>query len=99
LMSPNSVGFSEEAGFGVVPPVSPVGDASRPTPIPAVNVTTSAKTTTAPMAAHRLPRPAADDVGAWEGPGVREVASGGSWSEVGWVGIRSVSIGCIVLVR
>jgi hypothetical protein len=51
------------------------------------------------MAAIRLPRPAAVGVGAWEGPGVREVTSGGSWPVVGWVGIRSVSIGGIVLVR
>jgi hypothetical protein len=64
-----------------------------------VNVTTNAKATAAPIAAVRPPRPAADDIGAWEGPGATEVAPGGSWSVVGWVGIRSVSIGGIALVQ
>jgi hypothetical protein len=51
------------------------------------------------MRAVRPPRPAADGVGAWEGPGVREVMPGGSSVVVGWVGIWSVSIGGIGLVR
>jgi len=66
-----------------------------PTPIPALNVATNARPTTAPVIPARRPRPAAGDVGAWEGPGVREVTSGGSWSVVGSVEIRVGSIGGI----
>ena len=99
-MTPNSVGAAGAAGSGVVPAVPLAAATSRlPTPIPALNVATNAIPTTAPMSAVRRPRPAAGDVGAWEGPGVREVTLGGTWSVVGSVGIRSVSIGGIGLVQ
>jgi hypothetical protein len=76
-----------------------MGITSRPTPIPALNVTINARPTIALMSTARPPWPAAGDVGAWEGPGVREVTLGGSWSVVGSVGIPSVSMGGIRLVR
>ena len=98
-INPNSVGEVEDAGLGEVlgePPA--MVDTAPPTPIPALNVATSAIPTTAPMIHVRRPRPAAGDVGAWEGPGATEVTSGGSWSVVGSVGVRSMSIGCIGLV-
>jgi hypothetical protein len=51
------------------------------------------------MIAIRKPRPPAGDAEAWEDPDVTEVTAGGSTSVVGEVGIRSVSIGGIGLVR
>ena len=102
LIRPNSVGADgagPDAGFEVVPVAAPRGVTNRPTPIPALNVTTNASPTIAPMSTARPPWPAALDVGAWEGPGVREVTFGGSWSVVGSVGVWSVSIGGIWLVR
>ena len=101
-MRPNSVGAEAagpDAGFEVVPADAPESATSVPTPIPALNVTTNARPTTMPMSTARPPWPAALDVGAWEGPGVREVTFGGSWSVVGSVWVRSSSIGGIKLVR
>ena len=98
-MRPKSVGLDEDAGFGAVSLPGTTGPRRRPTPIPAVNVTINARPTTEPASAIRPPRPAAGNLGAWEGPGVREVMPGGSSVVVGWVGIRSVSIGGIGLVR
>jgi predicted secreted protein len=51
------------------------------------------------MIAIRKPRPPAGDTEAWEDPSVTEVTPGGSVSVVGGVGIWSVSIGGIGLVR
>jgi hypothetical protein len=51
------------------------------------------------MIAIRKPRPPAGDGETWEDPDVTEVTAGGSTSVVGEVGIRSVSIGGIGLVR
>src|SRR3989337_1741958 len=88
LIRPNSVGAEgagPDAGFEVAPAGPPGSVTSRPTPIPALNVTTNASPTITPMSTARPPWPAALDVGAWEGPGVREVTFGGSWSVVGSV--------------
>src|SRR4051795_2181989 len=99
-MSPKSaVVDADESGAGVVDPVPPkAGRSRRPTPIPTLNVTTSAR----PMAARRSieprPRPAAGDSEAREGPGTTGVATGGSGSVVGSVGIGSESIVVMLLV-
>src|SRR6516164_3514368 len=90
LMRPKVV--APEDGAGVAEPSSPKASGeSRPTPIPTLNVSTRAS----PMAARRMilprPRPAAGDAVAREGPVAREVASGGSGSVVGSVGIGWVS--------
>jgi hypothetical protein len=87
-----------EDGAGVAEPSSPKASGeSRPTPIPTLNVSTRAS----PMAARRMirprPRPAAGDAVAREGPAAREVASGGSGSMVGSVGVGWVSGGSIGL--
>src|SRR6188508_1715833 len=96
LMRPNCVEPGEDAGFGVdEEPLLVDETTAPPTPIPALNVATNARPTTAPAIPARRPRPAAGDVEAWEGPGVREVTSGGSWSVVGSVEIRVGSIGGI----
>src|SRR3954451_822042 len=97
-MRPKSVD-PEEPGAGVVDPVPPkAGRSRRPTPIPTLNVTTRAR----PMAARRSieprPRPAAGDSEAREGPGTTGVATGGSGSVVGSVGIGSESIVVMLLV-
>src|SRR5439155_14726089 len=55
-----------------------------------------------PMAVRRIagprPRPAVGDPETWEGPAAMEVASSGSGSMIGSVGIESGSIAGIVLV-
>src|SRR3954470_2232208 len=99
-MSPKSaVVDADESGAGVVDPVPPkAGRSRRPTPIPTLNATTSKR----PMAARRShdprPRPAAGDPEAREGPGTTGVATGGSGSVVGSVGIESESIVVMLLV-
>ena len=97
-MSPKSVG-AVPLGAGVVVPKPPKAGSTRcPTPIPTLNVSTSAR----PMAARRTidprPRPAAGDVETREGPGTTGVATGGSASVVGSVGIGSESIVVMLLV-
>src|SRR5262245_47464831 len=99
LIRPKSVAEAEEPGAGVVDPVPPkAGKSRRPTPIPTLNVTTSAR----PMAARRSfdprPRPAAGDSETREGPGTTGVMTGGSGSVVGSVGIGSESIVVMLLV-
>src|SRR5438552_3428559 len=90
LMRPKLV--EPDVGAGVVPAPLKADDARPPTPIPTLNVNTSAS----PMAARRTfeprPRPAAGDSEAREGPVAREVASGGSASMVGSAGIGSGSM-------
>ena len=56
-MRPNSVGAEApgDAGSGIAPPGVPEGIIRRPTPIPALNVTTNASPTIAPMSAARPP--------------------------------------------
>ncbi len=55
-------GRAGDAGSGIAPPGVPEGIIRRPTPIPALNVTTNARPTIAPMSAARPPWPAAGDV-------------------------------------
>ena len=97
-MSPKSVGavpLGAEAGD---PRLPKAGTTRFPTPIPTLNVSTSARPRTARRTIKPRPRPAAGDVETREGPGTTGVATGGSASVVGSVWIGSESIVVMLLV-